>query len=84
MPCSSCSGVPRVCLGGPKVPERPGDDWRRSTRVEVYLTDDGRALAERGAAQVRAALEPSTATLTGAERRRLQALLEKLVDAGLR
>jgi len=51
--------------------------------VEVYLTDEGRALAERGTAQVRAALEPSTAVLTPSEQRRLQALLEKLVDAGL-
>jgi DNA-binding MarR family transcriptional regulator len=51
--------------------------------VEVYLTDEGRTLAERGTAQVRAALEPATSALTGAEQRRLQALLEKLVDAGL-
>lgn len=51
--------------------------------VEVYLTDEGLALAERGTSQVRAALEPSTAALTAAERRRLQTLLEKLVDAGL-
>ncbi|GMA24036.1 MarR family transcriptional regulator [Luteimicrobium album] len=51
--------------------------------VEVYLTDEGRGLAERGTAQVRAALVPSTTALTPSEQRRLQALLEKLVDAGL-
>jgi DNA-binding MarR family transcriptional regulator len=56
------------------------DDGRA---VEVRLTTDGRELADRGTAQVRAALGPRTAALTGAEQRRLQALLEKLVDSGL-
>jgi DNA-binding MarR family transcriptional regulator len=52
--------------------------------VEVSLTAEGRELADRGAAQVREALVPRTSVLSAVEQRRLQSLLEKLVDAGLR
>ena len=48
--------------------------------VDVFLTDEGTGLAERGAAQIARALSPMTSRLTQAEARRLTTLLETILD----
>jgi DNA-binding MarR family transcriptional regulator len=47
--------------------------------VDVFLTREGAALAAQGATDIRQSLSPLTDTLTPAERRRLQALLERML-----
>ncbi|GAA4666382.1 MarR family winged helix-turn-helix transcriptional regulator [Amycolatopsis dongchuanensis] len=56
----------------------PGD----GRAVEVFLTPDGVALAQSGRDQVARALAPLTAALPPADRRRLQGLLARMLDAG--
>lgn len=48
--------------------------------VEVELTAEGRRLAKRGATEIRRALAPRTDHLPAADRRRLQQLLERLLE----
>ena len=48
--------------------------------VDVFLSPDGVALAERGAAQVAQSLSPMTGALSRAEARRLATLLERALD----
>jgi DNA-binding MarR family transcriptional regulator len=50
--------------------------------VDVFLSPAGVELAERLSAEVGRSLAPLTDPLTPSERRRLQTLLEKTVDAG--
>jgi DNA-binding MarR family transcriptional regulator len=45
--------------------------------IDVALTPDGHAIAERGAAAVRTALEPQIESLSGRERETLARLLEQ-------
>jgi len=47
--------------------------------VDVFLSAAGIELAERGRAEVAQSLSPMTGALTGAEARRLTALLERLL-----
>ena len=48
--------------------------------VDVFLTTEGRHLAEVGASQVARSLSPMTGGLSTAETRRLTALLERLLE----
>ena len=48
--------------------------------VDVFLTAEGRAVTERGAAQIAGSLSPMTGKLSPAEARRLTALLETILD----
>jgi DNA-binding MarR family transcriptional regulator len=48
--------------------------------VDVFLTEEGAELAERGAAQIARSLSPMTGRLTRAEARRLTTLLEIIID----
>lgn len=50
--------------------------------VDVALTADGIALAERGAREVQQRLSPMTTSLTRAEQHRLTALLERMLMLG--
>jgi len=49
--------------------------------VEVFLSPDGATLAERLYAHVGQALSPTTSTLVPIDQRRLQALLERMLEA---
>jgi DNA-binding MarR family transcriptional regulator len=57
----------------------PSQDDGRA--IEVFLTRDGRKLAERLHGQLREALAPVTQRLDAADQRRLQELLERMLDA---
>jgi len=48
--------------------------------VDVFLTAEGRQLAEVGASRITRSLSPMTGKLTAAETRRLTALLERLLE----
>jgi DNA-binding MarR family transcriptional regulator len=48
--------------------------------VDVFLTAEGRQLAEVGASGITRSLAPMTGRLTAAETRRLTALLERLLE----
>ena len=50
--------------------------------VDVFLSPAGAELAEHLYAQVERSLSPVTGELTRADRRRLQALLERMLDPG--
>ena len=54
---------------------------RDGRAVDVFLSPDGAALADGSEAQVRRSLSPMTSQLGPAERRRLQALLERMLGA---
>jgi DNA-binding MarR family transcriptional regulator len=56
----------------------PGD----GRAVDVFLSPAGAELAEHLYAQVERSLSPVTGELTRADRRRLQALLERMLDPG--
>jgi len=60
----------------------PNPDDRRA--VDVFLTEAGAELAERGAAEIARSLSPMTGKLTPAGARRLTALLERMFDGRLR
>ena len=51
-------------------------------RVEVFLSADGAALADLGAAQIAAALAPITSALSQAESQRLTTLLDRMLAVG--
>lgn len=57
----------------------PNADDRRAT--DVFLSTAGRALAQRGAEEVRRALAPMTQGLSVIDRRRLRALLERMLGS---
>jgi DNA-binding MarR family transcriptional regulator len=57
----------------------PNNDDRRA--VDVFLSRRGAKLAQRLYAQVRRSLSTMTGQLAPVERRRLQALLERMLDA---
>jgi DNA-binding MarR family transcriptional regulator len=48
--------------------------------IDVFLTAEGRQLAEVGASSITRSLSPMTGRLTAAETRRLTALLERLLE----
>ena len=74
---STLSGlVDRAAARGLLRRERSQDDGRA---VEVLITPEGAMLVHAGAAQARAALAPLTGRLSADERRRLQALLERML-----
>jgi DNA-binding MarR family transcriptional regulator len=50
--------------------------------VDVFLTTDGIHLAETGASEIAQSLAPMTGRLTTADKRRLTALLERLLEHG--
>jgi DNA-binding MarR family transcriptional regulator len=50
--------------------------------VDVFLTTDGIHLAETGASEIAQSLTPMTGRLTTADKRRLTALLERLLEHG--
>jgi DNA-binding MarR family transcriptional regulator len=57
----------------------PSEDDGRA--IDVFLTKDGQKLAERLEGHFRDALAPLTERLNVAEQRRLQKLLERMLDA---
>jgi DNA-binding MarR family transcriptional regulator len=76
---STLSGlIDRAAARGLLTRERAADDGRA---VEVVITPAGAQLAHSGAAEVHAALAPLTRKLSADERRRLQALLERMLPS---
>jgi len=60
---------------------RRGPNASDGRAVDVFLSSDGAVLAGRVHAQVAEALSPTTGALAPAEQRRLQVLLDRMLDS---